>query len=97
MSNKNCEIEVEKHELTSMTSGKENSKENHAKNSAKVDEDADVGYITQLDKDGNIQQVPIKFEGDQEEDSNPLADFMAGNSDTHNTFQSSLLLFIHDY
>ena len=31
MSNKNCEIEVEKHELTSMTSGKE-SKDNHAKN-----------------------------------------------------------------
>ena len=80
MSNKTCEIEVEKHELTSMTaaSGKEN-KENHAKTN-KTEEDADVGYITQLDKDGNIQQVPIKFEGNEEEEANPLADFMAGKS-----------------
>ena len=86
MSNKNCEIEVEKHELTSMTSGAgpplgiENS---NANKSTKPEEDADVGFITQIDKDGNIQQVPIKFEGDQDEsDSNPLADFMAGKSNT---------------
>ena len=31
---------------------------------ANDDESADVGYITQLDKDGNIQQVPIQFDND---------------------------------
>ena len=44
----------------------------------KETEDCDVGYITQLDKDGNIQQVPIKFEGEAEDEPNPLADFMSG-------------------
>ena len=34
-----------------------------AKDGGDNNEDLDVGYITQLDKDGNIQQVPIKFEG----------------------------------
>ena len=78
MSNKNCEIEVEKHELTSMTSGATAPPENSNKaNSKTPEEDVDVGFITQIDKDGNIQQVPIKFEGDQEEEeANPLA--MAG-------------------
>lgn len=78
MSNKNCEIEVEKHELTSMTSGATAPPENSNKTNNKTpEEDVDVGFITQIDKDGNIQQVPIKFEGDQEEEANPLA--MAGD------------------
>ena len=47
-------------------------------NSTKDNEDCDVGYITQLDKDGNIQQVPMKFEGEAEDEPNPLADFMSG-------------------
>ena len=80
MSNKNCEIEVEKHELTSMTSGATAPPENSNKaNSKTPEEDVDVGFITQIDKDGNLQQVPIKFEGDQEEEeANPLA--MAGKT-----------------
>ena len=41
-------------------------------------EDCDLGYITQLDKDGNIQQIPITFEGDADSEPNPMADFMAG-------------------
>ena len=44
----------------------------------KETEDCDVGYITQLDKDGNPQLVPIKFEGEVEDEPNPLADFMSG-------------------
>ena len=44
----------------------------------KETEDCDVGYITQIDKDGNIQQVPMKFEGEAEDEPNPLADFMSG-------------------
>ena len=44
----------------------------------KETEDCDVGYITQLDKDGNPQLVPIKFEGEAEDEPNPLADFMSG-------------------
>ena len=94
MSNKNCEIEVEKHELTSMTSGAgpplgiENS---NANKSTKPEEDADVGFITQIDKDGNIQQVPIKFEGDQEEEANPLA--MAGMCVTKKLFLYKLYYY----
>merc|ERR1711971_1532803 len=45
----------------------------------KETEDCDVGYITQLDKDGNPQLVPIKFEGEAEDEPNPLADFMSGD------------------
>ena len=53
----------------------------------KETEDCDVGYITQIDKDGNIQQVPMKFEGEAEDEPNPLADFMSGK---HRFFTWSL-------
>ena len=53
----------------------------------KETEDCDLGYITQIDKDGNIQQVPIKFEGEAEDEPNPLADFMSGK---HRFFTWSL-------
>jgi len=40
--------------------------------------DSPDGYITQLDKFGNIQQVPINFgEAIVENEPNPLADFMS--------------------
>ena len=40
--------------------------------------DSPDGYITRLDKFGNIQQVPVNFsEVSVEEEPNPLADFMS--------------------
>ena len=40
--------------------------------------DSPDGYITQLDKFGNIQQVPVNFsEVAEETEPNPLADFMS--------------------
>ena len=95
MSNKstNLDIEaVEKHEMTSLTPIAnidttpeptiESATPKLDQNNKDIeDEDQNVGYITQLDKDGNIQQVPIKFDGeDDADDPNPLADFMSGTS-----------------
>ena len=89
MSNQNLDIEaVENHELTPISGGNckdppeplniEPTLGSGGPKSKKLEEDCDLGYITQLDKDGNIQQVPMKFEGDDaESEPNPLADFMA--------------------
>lgn len=71
MSQNNSNAELEKQELKVLP-GQSNELETAIPisiegqpNSAKIenDENAHVGYITQLDKDGNIQQVPIDFAG----------------------------------
>ena len=71
MSQNNSNAELEKQELKVLP-GQSNELETAIPisiegqpNSAKIenDENAHAGYITQLDKDGNIQQVPIDFAG----------------------------------
>lgn len=93
MSNKNANVDIEAVDNIELTSSKaiagastkmpepmniETKNAPSCTKTEKAEEDCDVGYITQLDKDGNIQQVPIKFDGEIEDEPNPLADFMAG-------------------